>query len=546
MAYKEKYLKYKQKYLNLKKQYGGDIVHITDAHWNGESKGDEYFGNLRGKISTDYSVSRVININGPGEWTVNDDVVKYKDKYGKVYEDTSIIGKWNDTNTEFNGLVENKIKYPLYDIEDPIQNNIFYKLQNYINSHLADTVKLSAFIGKDINWSIYLPDCTEQNNCIMNYLMLRYPDIFKNITNFITYKDLVDFVNNSKEINYSNYEMSKYICCLLIVDNNDEQNIYILKNNSVNLLKQKIIIFYYPVNKGNIYIIDNYNDIVKYKLISNPIEAFIETNKIPQNKSISTAEYSMDTFIDTNKTEENNLKELDIFKGGGWEIIPNDIYFKNRNNDANAELIISNIMDESINGLDESLFFNWFSYYYKNKDSTKKFLIKFFYKKIIYIIYNNNDDITIGIIKKIIKYNFNTKINIYYEIDHIDNLEDKKMVPFLINDVSSIFYEEDNSKKLSVSDMNLIFEDILINYYDRASVIMSFTSLYYPEQFTVKDNTNNITCLIIYLDIYSNNDLSDQEKNEYITSLKDIYNSIIVGELLINKLNTQDNKLYNL
>ena len=308
MDYKSKYKKYKEKYKKIK---GGKVINMIESRWEdreykkGEDGKEIISGKLKsGKITKDFKdEEKLSEISGKWEYKLEDNhyVGKFTSDKGEKRE-IDIIGKWEDS-VIFYGLTGDKKKNNAKELKDmyAMEDNVEYKLKDFIKEK---GYKEDPFITYD-NWGIRKVNGrftdTEINEYIKKYKKADGNGIIDCylITDEIIKKFIVsDFlhiclyniglgINYNKESikekmlsddNYFNnggdYEViqdalnDKLIIYNIVFskDMSTKITLHPIYNyklyNEDKLLKRKSMLLY-----NDEYIINNNNDIEKYKLI---------------------------------------------------------------------------------------------------------------------------------------------------------------------------------------------------------------------------------------------------------------------------------------
>ena len=326
MDYKSKYLKYKQKYIDLKNnKYGGEHIYIKNIKKNGNwtNINKTYTGKIDGDIIIDSHIEKKIVKDGiwNGNWNPE------KNHYTGLFTDidnnsqqVDIIGKWQGSpnfDEVFYGICENKKpkKKPknLEELDDiHFKENEKYSLNSFI---ALNNLKTHDFFKKfklgeydNDYWTIKRLNYFDNQNDNFNKLKTKLKPIIKNqdeMGNEIPFSDaefddivytqvissifcyfefyrlqygphlLIDqifykyFISNDVSF-YDIFKKLEETYIYLVYDEKKGHVGNLKPDNADELLKKKIYIIYID-DVGKYYMLDNYNDIVKYNIFVNQL-----------------------------------------------------------------------------------------------------------------------------------------------------------------------------------------------------------------------------------------------------------------------------------
>ena len=312
MDYKSKYLKYKQKYIDLKNINGGEHISVLSLSEKGNWNNKKFDGKINGAIRTNYGEPTTIDEdigNGvwKGEWKNDNYIGKFINRSGKKYN-LNIIGKWEeeaDDEKRFNGWIEtNRLKKKPEILKglDSInfKDNVPYSLKNFISlkkwedvdnffgSKYWEITKLNLyFTPKELEKYFNYHNILDGNKKIFLFalpLLLGKMIILKKLNILFDYEQSnlkEDIINNSGNsdnlkkiiefdfvfkfnINLNGQKIEMFATNFV----NGENNKLLLNEKYDNFaLNKYIYIFYYNETSNEFYLIDHYNDVMKYKTI---------------------------------------------------------------------------------------------------------------------------------------------------------------------------------------------------------------------------------------------------------------------------------------
>ena len=281
MDYKNKYLKYKNKYLYLKKNIiGGENIEYTGKweksdiydKWNNNN----YTGNFIGYLNND--TDNIQNFKKNWNDVLNIDN-NYFFKYNNKTPIYQIVGEWNTDFTKFKGLIKNKNpNETLQSIKnDIIYDNVWYDMKDF---NICNVKKIFFKIKEDYIENIMKIILKKNNSNSEKKDLKSFIDIIN--TNYEEYINIDNFFNDIfwKIIKFDNTESrnvyieKNYGTDIYIININREtifipQKIYFYYHNTIgnNKYYDKKILILYKIDDDDFYLVDHYDDIVKYNFI---------------------------------------------------------------------------------------------------------------------------------------------------------------------------------------------------------------------------------------------------------------------------------------
>lgn len=410
----------------------------------------------------------------------------------------NIIKKYTNNNIENiqNNTVINQHTYSqIYDINNFNTTNTKY-VQNIINDNV--------YITENINKNTYIKNQYQNNTDNLHYLINnKYNNTFLN--DFTT-----SYNENKTKSLYFSYDTTDYnILNKQIINNNillDEtinNNNFISQKSTVNLFyddKQEINILNKKYNTYNNFIDDNVQ-YMEYKY-----------NNIVNNFNTDILEYNISNIT-------KNINNCIVYNLTNETFIYNTNIKKNTVNNQYDNQIISTKKNTFNSYYDDNLFINT-SNYTKNDNSVS--------------ILENND--TINNNNKFIYNNLidnNTKniilnkniINSYLENNN-QNINQKKLNWFIINDIQNIYYAPSNNTSINYDDTSIL--NRLINVENNIASINNTLNNYNTR---ITNNENSINSVNNTLNTHNtritNIDISLSNQNTRLVLVEGAVNNIL-------------------